>query len=345
VSIHLKISVVLLTYNRAELLKKTLMSLVEQEFARQDFEVIVTDDGSTDNTWKVVREFIQSRELNIRYLANPHSGGVRALNNGIREAQGEFCLFLEDDVTASAGLLKEHYSKLRIHPKVSVVGAIELHPSLKGDKFTSLVMSTPSYVRKKMKSLCYVPDFFFTATNASVPSSIIKETLFDESFRYGYADTDVALRLGKKGCRFTYNPRAKVFHMRKTSPEEMWEKKYSAGLNFLKLRVKHPDTTLLTPLYRQYMVGIKLTPMMKPFIGMLKDVFRSTYSQTILRILLAYYKFLGARAYERTRMHKIHSHGPSPTPDRANNGCRGDMTRLALAYRGYGLRGLASGWV
>jgi len=87
-------SVIIPTYNSATKLKRALLSLLDQTF--KNFEVIVCDDGSTDNTKKIVGDF--NNILNISYAYNEHWGGpAKPRNNGIRLAKSEYIAFLDSD--------------------------------------------------------------------------------------------------------------------------------------------------------------------------------------------------------------------------------------------------------
>lgn len=89
-----KFSVIVPTYNRALLLERCLDSLWRQTF--QNFEVIVCDDGSTDETKEVVKKF--EGKLNLKYLYETNWGGpARPRNNGIKESSGEWICFLDSD--------------------------------------------------------------------------------------------------------------------------------------------------------------------------------------------------------------------------------------------------------
>jgi glycosyltransferase involved in cell wall biosynthesis len=87
------VSVVIPTYNRAHLVGRAIRSVLGQTFS--DFELIVVDDGSTDNTVEVVRGFQDPRIRLVRLAKN--CGGSRARNEGIRVARGEWVAFLDDD--------------------------------------------------------------------------------------------------------------------------------------------------------------------------------------------------------------------------------------------------------
>ncbi len=86
-----KVSVVIPTYNNAQLLHETLDGVRSQSF--QDFEIIVVDDGSTDNTEQIVRGY----DAKIRYVKQANQGPAAARNHGVALAQGEFIAFLDHD--------------------------------------------------------------------------------------------------------------------------------------------------------------------------------------------------------------------------------------------------------
>jgi glycosyltransferase involved in cell wall biosynthesis len=90
------ISVVVCTYNRANLLVDALQSLCEQSIERSEYEVVIVDNNSTDKTSEVVDEFCH-RFANVRYCFEPKPGLSHARNRGYREAKGEFVAYTDDD--------------------------------------------------------------------------------------------------------------------------------------------------------------------------------------------------------------------------------------------------------
>lgn len=93
-SIIPKVSIVIPTYNRGDQLRICLKSLQEQSF--KNFEVLVCDDGSTDNTFTVVEEF--KDVLNLNYIKDVNFGGpAKPRNNGLKQAKGEIIAFLDSD--------------------------------------------------------------------------------------------------------------------------------------------------------------------------------------------------------------------------------------------------------
>ena len=92
-------SVVVPVYNRAGLIGETLDSVASQTY--RPIEVVIVDDGSTDNTVSVVRQWMDtvqdSPHLVVRLVAQQNSGAPAARNNGIEESCGEFLQFLDSD--------------------------------------------------------------------------------------------------------------------------------------------------------------------------------------------------------------------------------------------------------
>ena len=88
-----KVSVIILTYNRSYLLSKAIQSVLNQSF--QNLEIIIVDDASQDNTAQVVNGFADKRIRYIRHHVNKGEGGSR--NTGVKNANGEYIAFLDDD--------------------------------------------------------------------------------------------------------------------------------------------------------------------------------------------------------------------------------------------------------
>jgi glycosyltransferase involved in cell wall biosynthesis len=87
-------SVVIASYNRADLLKTALESLIRQ--TEKEWEGIIVDDGSTDGTYEKILPFLQSYP-HLKYLPKPHSGEVQSKNHGIKASSGKFITFLDSD--------------------------------------------------------------------------------------------------------------------------------------------------------------------------------------------------------------------------------------------------------
>jgi len=113
----IKISVVICTYNRAELLRGAIQSVLGQEYPVKDYELIIVDNNSTDFTHIVVEEFL-SQYAHVRYILETNVGLSHARNRGWQEARGEYVGYLDDDAKASLGWLSAAEDVARnIHPE------------------------------------------------------------------------------------------------------------------------------------------------------------------------------------------------------------------------------------
>ncbi len=110
-----KVSVIIPTYNSARFLPEALESVFSQNYA--DYEVIVVDDGSTDETTAV----LESNADRIRYVCQPNAGSAAARNTGLDLAQGEFVVFLDADDLLLPGKLKEQAAYLTLRPSLGIV--------------------------------------------------------------------------------------------------------------------------------------------------------------------------------------------------------------------------------
>jgi glycosyltransferase involved in cell wall biosynthesis len=106
----MSISVVVPTYNRADMIGRALESIFAQSFA--DIEVIVVDDGSTDQTSAVVRALAADHQRSVHYSFQENRGCAAARNRGIELATGEFIAFLDSDDEWSQGAIESMVATL-----------------------------------------------------------------------------------------------------------------------------------------------------------------------------------------------------------------------------------------
>src|SRR5688572_15780741 len=87
------VSIVIPTYNRAHLISRAIASVINQTFG--EWELIIADDGSTDNTQEVVKGFLH--DSRIRYYKKGNSGAAESRNAGVKIASGNYVSFLDSD--------------------------------------------------------------------------------------------------------------------------------------------------------------------------------------------------------------------------------------------------------
>ena len=119
-------SVVITTYNRKKKLKAALSAILSQDYPKDKYEVIVSDDGSTDGTEEEVKSFMLKNKTNLFYIRNPHKGVVSAVNAGAKLASKEILvLMLADDNITESNFLKECNEWFNKHPGIDVIAAMQ----------------------------------------------------------------------------------------------------------------------------------------------------------------------------------------------------------------------------
>jgi glycosyltransferase involved in cell wall biosynthesis len=185
-----KVSVIIPTHNRAELLKSAIAGVLNQTY--HDFEIIVIDDHSTDNTPEIVAGFMDQR---IKYIQNKGKNGPSISRNlGITKAEGEYIAFLDDDDEWFPFKLEKQVSMMDIC-KTDVCGIYSNR--LKIDKITGETYSEdPGADTRKgnLLSQLMIKNPIQTSTLVLRKSCLDKVGLFDENMRY-MEDRDLWIRL------------------------------------------------------------------------------------------------------------------------------------------------------
>lgn len=132
---QIRVSVIIPTYNRAFMLTETLASLLDQDYSKHFFEVIIVDNNSKDETERSVRSFVDKHknDLNIKYVIEKRQGDVYARHTGACHAAGETLLFTDDDATFDQNWISE---VVRIFNTFSV-GAVGTRIRIKWDRQTA----------------------------------------------------------------------------------------------------------------------------------------------------------------------------------------------------------------
>jgi len=116
------VSVVMSTWNRADVLARALTSLLQQRAAGVRYEVVVVDNNSTDSTRAVVESFLARGSPSLRYLFEARQGASHGRNTGILVARAPIIAFTDDDVTVAPDWIATLKRLLDEHPEVECVG-------------------------------------------------------------------------------------------------------------------------------------------------------------------------------------------------------------------------------
>jgi len=237
----MKISVVTPTQNKARLLERTLASLAAQDESPSSFEVVVVDDGSTDDTPRVVAPERWPFALRaVRQQMN--RGRAAARNLGIAEATGDLVVFLDDDMEAAPRFLGAHRALHARGARVAGIGNVVNHPEITVAPIDRY-MSTRG--AQKIRSRGPLPWKYFSTNNASVlRADLAAIGGFDENFiHYGFEDLELAWRLEReRGVAFAFVEEARTLHIHPHTLDEVLSKKMLAGQSSLPYFFrKHPD--------------------------------------------------------------------------------------------------------
>lgn len=233
----MKFSIIIPTYNRRAILVKTLFSVESQTFSKDEFEVIIIDDGSTDGTGATVEDFIKKSNCNIRYFSRKHEGPARARNFGIDNSQGEIILFCGDDTIFDSRLVENHNVIYRREKKVNmaVLGLVlwdETEPV--SDFMRFIAPAGPQFHFNTIKNINDAGwDHFYTC-NISIPRSVIGNLRFDIDYPYAaFEDIDFGWLLAKKGLKIFFNRPAVVYHAHFYEPEQFYQRMFLVGRSFV----------------------------------------------------------------------------------------------------------------
>jgi glycosyltransferase involved in cell wall biosynthesis len=208
----MRVSIITPTFNKCDCLEHTLAALEQQQFPRDDFEVIVVDDGSTDQTrtWLTNHKY----RLPLRPVFHEQNQGrAAARNTGLKAAQGGIILFLDDDMEVTPDWIQAHLAYHDQDRNAVVQGNSVTSPKLKQSQFTRYLDHTGVH---RLAPGSDIPFKYFATNN----SSVRRETLdrvghFDPAFReYGGEDVELGYRLkNAPGITLYYAPGARAFHL------------------------------------------------------------------------------------------------------------------------------------
>ena len=210
------ISVIVSSYNRAESLREALRSLVNQETEGEFvFEILVVDDGSTDNTKKVVEDIGSSSCVPIRYVLEKGRGIPYARNRGIREVQGEWVAIFDDDQLAEPDWLRWLF-KTASETGGHIIGGLRRLKLMQDQELRLGPMSRELLGEK------YYGQEMHKCSRYSLPSAgniLIKRDIFDIIGNFdianprGMTDIDFTRRALEAGLDTWYTPKAVVYHL------------------------------------------------------------------------------------------------------------------------------------
>lgn len=211
------ISIITALYNNLELTKQYWTSLQENPPTEQ-WEIIWVDDCSTDGT----REWLASQQYkNCQIILNESNIGFAGSNNlGVKAARGEILCLLNNDTLLTPNWFEPMLGALRTKPRVGIVGNVQVQVTSKlidhaGMAFDLVGDTIHPSKNLALESLNGAGDFYNSVTAACWlirKDTFVKNGGFDTSFRNGYEDADLCLRLGEKGYQHWVSYESWIWH-------------------------------------------------------------------------------------------------------------------------------------
>lgn len=225
----IRLSILIATHNRSEILQQTLKNFMELDFGHLEPEFVIIDNNSTDTTRDVVQSFFE--HLPLKYLFVPKPGKNCALNGALRQIQlNEIVVFTDDDVKPKKNWLLKIIEISERWPHVSVFGG-KIYP-IWPDSAPELVVQFP----EDLLQMCYaVHDcgemevFYGKNTKLSTPfgpNFWVRKSIFDQGYLFDESigptpniktrimgsETSLLKSLIKDGYKIIYSPCAEVGH-------------------------------------------------------------------------------------------------------------------------------------
>lgn len=192
-----KVSVIIPTYNREQKIQYAIRSVLRQAY--QNFEIIIVDDGSTDNTEQLIED-LQKKDSRVKYLKQENSGGTsKPRNLGISKSRGKYLAFLDSDDEWMETKLEKQLELFRNSDDPNL-GFVACNAIIINKREESKIYSLPKYKN-------YFKEFLTRTIITSCSSVVIKKSVinkvggFDENLKTG-VDWEMWIRISKS---FNFN--------------------------------------------------------------------------------------------------------------------------------------------
>lgn len=245
-----KISVVVSTFNRSGILRRALECLERQDLPPDQFEVIVSDDGSPDDTRAVVAEFAARVPFPVSYVWHKNTSAGYTENRGIEAAGGPIVLLLADDIFLAPHGLRKHleFHEARPEPWIAALGKTLQSPELNQSAF---LRKWNPFRFDELEDLDELPPYRFGAMNLSFKRDFMMQygMFLEHRGRGGAAcmeDLELGYRLQARGMRLYYAREALGFHYHLTTLDLAMMRWYERGLNYGEFRryARNPELTV-----------------------------------------------------------------------------------------------------
>lgn len=289
-SADLRLSVVICTRNRAALLREALRSLLEQDYPSARYEVVLVDNGSTDDTPALVRE-IAARATHVRYASCPERGLPKARVCGAMHARGPVVGYLDDDARADAGWLRRAEAIVREKNPVCFGGPFFARydtpkPEWFRDAYGSVTHGPAARWLRDDEWLCGGNIFFRRDALEAAGGFDAAFSRSSDAFTYGEEQVpQFRLRATFPAERFYYDPELFILHL--VRPERMSVRRgvretFEMGRGYGKLVLAGRKETLRFPFFWRLVYRSARFGLRSAFCAPFRDRTRYPYWQNFI---------------------------------------------------------------
>jgi glycosyltransferase involved in cell wall biosynthesis len=232
------VSLIIATRNRCRQLTRCLESVARLEFERP-WELIIVDNGSTDTTAELIKEFAEKAPAPLRYVLEPQPGLANAHNAGVARACGEILAFTDDDCYPQIDFLRRVWCAFADPSVGYIAGRITLHDPA-DYPMTTIEFATPYTFRPKR----LVSAGSFGGANMAFRRKVLLEIggfdpLFGPGALFNAEDVDAAARASAIGWKGEYRPEVIVrhHHGRKAPDIPGLVKSYGIGIGAYQMKL------------------------------------------------------------------------------------------------------------
>ena len=241
----MKYSLIIATYNRLEELRELIQSVRALDFPKNGLELVISDDGSKDGTAQWLES--QSFDFAFQYLYQENKGPGEARNAGMRQAKGDYFLFIDSDCILPPDYLKKVDSFLAAHPVDAFGGPDDCHPNfpplLKAINYSMTSFLGTGGTRGAKKS---VTKFYPRSFNMGLHRRVFEQIGGMNALRHGQ-DMDLSARIYLAGFKVALIPDAFVYHKRRTNLRRFYKQIFNWGVARINLGSTYPE--LLKPIH------------------------------------------------------------------------------------------------
>lgn len=223
---QLAVTVIIPTYNREVELKQTLLHLLQQTV--EQFEIIVVDNSSSDNTADMVASMATHSRVPIRYLVKPPNGPASARNLGLENRRATRVLFLDSDVNLKPDWIEKALAFLTQQPAVTGVGGAVIYDfdrqrvNAFGGDIGYFGFAWDLCENVSIDRLTQPEQRIWINCSAMLVNADALEQVggFDERYFYGYEDSDIGWKLNIAGYSVWVHPELHAYHKVQAQPGE-----------------------------------------------------------------------------------------------------------------------------